>query len=281
MIKLGNYNELEAARFAPQGVYLKSGNQEALLPGKYIPQGLKEGDRIRVFIYADSEDRLIATTRHPKGVEGDFVALDVVDVNRYGAFMDWGLEKDLMVPFSEQEIKMEKGRKYLVRICVDNKTNRLVGSARIRFFLKKDKPQIEEGDRVRLIVFGSTDLGFKVIVNGQYEGLLYRNEVFEPLVVGDIKEGFVKKIREDNKIDVSLHQAGMEGVRDAETIVMQKLNAAGGFLPYHDKTDPGVISREFHLSKKNFKKAIGGLYKQRKILLTQDGIRKTGHSSDQ
>jgi uncharacterized protein len=272
MIKLGDYNLMEVERFTASGVYLRSGEQEALLPRKFVDPALKPGDNIEVFLFTDSEDRLTATTQKPKAKVDEFAYLMVVDTNQYGAFMDWGLDKDLLVPFSEQKEKMEKRHKYIVRIALDHKTNRLVGISKLRDFFKTDVSSLTVGQKVDLLVFGETDLGIKVIIDNQYEGLLYKNEVFEPLSEGERTIGYIKKIREDGKLDVTIYKAGMEGVKTAEDIILNRLRFSGGYLPYNDSTPPDTIREELMMSKKVFKKAIGSLYKHRIITFQDDGF---------
>jgi len=273
MIRIGDYNDMEAARFTASGAYLKSDDgQEALLPRKFASPDLKIGDKIRVFIFTDSEDRLTATTQTPKARAGEFAYLQAVDVNKYGAFLDWGLDKDLMVPFSEQQEKMEKGKKYIVRVSVDYKTNRLIGVSKIKDFLKKDASALKPGQEVNLLIAGFTALGIKAIVDNQYEGLLYANEVFETLLIGEKTKGYVKRIRDDGKIDLTLYKQGVERAVESGEIIMERLRQSGGFLPYHDKTPPEVIAAHLNMSKKTFKMAIGGLYKAGRIRIDDAGI---------
>lgn len=273
MIRIGEFNEMETARFTASGAYLKSEDgQETLLPRKFVHPDLKIGDQLRVFIFTDSEDRLTATTQIPKASVGEFAYLQVVDINSYGAFMDWGLDKDLMVPFSEQHEKMENGQKYIVRISLDYRTNRLIGISRIRDFFKKDLSELKVGQEVKLMIAGFTDLGIKGIIDNQYEGLLYANEVFEPLSMGEQTKGYIKRIREDGKIDLTLYKQGMERAIESGEVILERLRQSGGFLPYHDKTPPDVISANLNMSKKTFKKAVGGLYKSGSIRIDDSGI---------
>lgn len=272
MIRLGDFNEMEVARFTSSGAYLRAGDEEALLPRKFLYPALKVGDKIEVFIFTDSEDRLTATTQRPKAKAGEFAYLTVVDINKFGAFMDWGLDKDLMVPFSEQQEKMEKGKKYIVRISIDYRTNRLIGVARIKDFFKRDVSLLQPGQEVRLMIYGFTDAGIKAIIDDQYDGLLYANEVFEPLSMGEKTRGYIKKIREDGKIDLTLYKQGIAGAIEAGDIILNRLQQSGGFLPYSDHTPPDVISSNLNMSKKTFKKAIGGLYKAGKIIIGDAGI---------
>lgn len=278
MIKLGDYNTMEVSRFTASGAYLKLDEEEALLPRRFVNPEMKAGDKIEVFIFTDSEDRLTATTQKPKARVGEFAYLKVIDTNKYGAFMDWGLDKDLMVPFSEQKDKMEKGRKYIVRIVHDYKSRRLIGTSKIRDFFKSNTSGLAPQQKVDLMVFGETELGIKVIIDNQYEGLLYKNEVFEPLGMGERTTGYIKKIREDGKLDVTLYKGGLDGIKEAETFILNRLKQEGGYLPYNDSTPPDTIRDQLLMSKKVFKKAIGSLYKSGTIIFQEDGfiLNKTG-----
>ncbi len=272
MIAIGEYHIMEVARITSPGAFLRLGEDEALLPGKFLTPEVQPGDQLEVFIFTDSEDRITATTQKPKAKVGEFAYLKVIDINKYGAFMDWGLDKDLFVPFSEQKEKLETGKKYVVRIALDYKTQRLIGTTKLRDFFKTDVSALQPAQQVNLLVFGETDLGIKVIIDHTYEGLLYKNEVFEELKTGDKTIGYIKKVRDDGKLDVMLYKPGMEKVKDAESIILNKLNFAGGFLPYNDATPPEIIKEELKMSKKVFKKAIGGLYKNNIIVFQEGGF---------
>ena len=272
MVAIGDYNDLEIIKQVDFGVYLDSDDGEILLPAKYLPAQYQLGDRIRVFVYRDSEDRIIATTLEPKAKVGDFAALPVKDATNYGAFLDWGLEKDLFVPFSNQRDKMQPGRTYLVYLYLDENSDRIVATAKYEKYLRQDSPQLSEGQEVDLLVAGFSDLGIKVIINNQYLGMLYKNEVFRPLSVGEKTRGYIRKIREDHKIDVSLQKAGYEEVSDAADLVLDKLKAAGGKLALSDKSSPEEIYAALGMSKKTFKKAIGSLYREGKITLSEASI---------
>lgn len=272
MVAIGDYNDLEIIKQVDFGVYLDSEDGEILLPAKYLPAQYQLGDRIRVFVYRDSEDRIIATTLEPKAKVGDFAALPVKDATNYGAFLDWGLEKDLFVPFSNQRDKMQPGRTYLVYLYLDENSDRIVATAKYEKYLRQDSPQLSEGQEVDLLVAGFSDLGIKVIINNQYLGMLYKNEVFRPLSVGEKTRGYIRKIREDHKIDVSLQKAGYEEVTDAADLVLDKLKAAGGKLALSDKSSPEEIYAALGMSKKTFKKAIGSLYREGKITLSEASI---------
>lgn len=274
MVAIGDYNELEIIKQVDFGVYLDSEDGEILLPAKYLPPHYQLGDRLRVFIYRDSEDRIIATTLEPKARVGDFAALPVKDTSNHGAFLDWGLEKDLFVPFSNQRDKMQTGRTYLVYLYLDENSDRIVATAKYEKYLRQGSPELSEGQEVDLLVAGFTDLGFKVIINNQYGGILYKNEVFRPLQLGEKTRGFVRKIREDHKIDVSLQKTGYGEVADAATVVLDKLRLAGGRLELSDKSSPEEIYAQLGMSKKTFKKAIGSLYREGKISLSDTAIQQ-------
>jgi predicted RNA-binding protein (virulence factor B family) len=275
MFEIGKYNKLRALRLTPPGMFLgKDGEDEVvLLPHRYIPSTLVVDDEIEVFIYLDSEDRLIATTQTPKVQLNQFACLEVKDVNSVGAFLDWGLEKDLMVPFSEQKKNMKRGESYLVYLFLDNESNRLVASSKIDPFLEKEIIELNEGDEVDLLIGESSEIGVNVIINNRYKGLIYHNEIFKNIYPGDKTKGYIKTIREDNKIDVSLQQQGAKNVDPTAEFILQKLKANDGFLDLNDDSDAGEIMVRLQMSKKSFKKAVGLLYKKRLIVLEQDGIR--------
>lgn len=273
MLEIGKYNVLKVVKEVPFGMYLESSQGEILLPTKYIPEGTQVGDEVNVFVYKDSEDRPIATNLVPKGVVGDFVALMVKDVNEKGAFMDWGLVKDLMVPFKEQHVPMKKDKEYVVRICIDPRNERIIGVSKLSSFLSKDLSELSEKQEVDLLIYEFTDLGIMAIVNNKYRGMLYKNEVFTELKVGQKIKGYIKKLREDDKLDLSLTKPGFESIFDAKDVVLEKLRSNSGFLPLTDDSSPEEIKDIVQLSKKAFKKAIGGLYKEGVIELLQEGIK--------
>nr|WP_026463704.1 S1-like domain-containing RNA-binding protein [Adhaeribacter aquaticus] len=272
MVAIGDYNDLEIIKEVDFGVYLDSDDGEILLPTKYVPEDFRVGQTIRVFIYRDSEDRIIATTLQPKAKVGDFAVLEVKQTNNYGAFLDWGLEKDLFVPFQNQRVKMEPGRKYLVYIYMDETSDRIVATAKYEKYQKPVPESLSEGDAVEVLVAGFTELGIKVIVNNAYSGLLYKNEVFRDLKLGDKITGYVRKIREDDKIDVSLQKPGYQEVPDAAQIILNKLAENNGRLNLSDTSSPEAIYEALGMSKKVFKKALGSLYKAGKIELASDSI---------
>jgi predicted RNA-binding protein (virulence factor B family) len=273
MVAIGNYNELEVAKFVDFGLYLDSEDGEILLPIKYVPEGVQLGDKLNVFVYRDSEDRMIATTLRPKATVGQFAALPVKDASRIGAFLDWGLEKDLFVPFHNQREPLQAGKTAVVYIYLDESSDRLVGSTKINKYLKPADEEISEGQQVDLLVTGATELGYNVIIDQKYGGILYHNEVFRNLEPGTETKGFIRKIREDGKIDVSLQQTGFAEVKDASTEVLEKLKAADGVLPLSDSSDPQDIYAALGMSKKTFKKAIGTLYRQGIITISPNEIR--------
>ncbi|MEW6117804.1 MAG: S1-like domain-containing RNA-binding protein [Nitrospirota bacterium] len=273
MLKIGRRHRLKVIRAVDFGVYLDSEAGDILLPRKYVPQGTEVGDILEVFIYKDPENRLIATTLVPKASVGEFAYLKVKEITNVGAFLDWGLEKDLLVPYKEQQQKMAAGRRYIVRIFLDERTDRITGSTKIDRFIERNEIRLREGDAVDLLVYQFTDIGIKVIINDCYFGMLYKNEVFQELHIGDRVKGFVKRIREDKKIDVMLKKGGIEDIEEAKRVILEKLEAGKRFLPLTDNSPPEEIRAALQMSKKTFKKAIGGLYKEGFIDLREDGIK--------
>ena len=273
MIKLGEVNNLKINRRTDHGFYLISEEDEVLLPNAYIQEEWKEGGFIDVFIFKDSEDRLTATTITPKIKLFGFAFLKVVDVNSTGAFLDWGLPKDLFVPFREQDGKMKIGEYYPVTMYIDYESDRLLASNKIDKYLElEDLEELEENQEVDLFIYKQTDIGYKAVINNLYQGLLYRNEIFQPLAVGDEISGYIKKIREDLKIDLGLRQTGgIQKDKDQETI-LNKLELEDGYLGLTDKSSPEEIYEELKMSKKAFKRAIGGLYKRRIVTIEPNGI---------
>lgn len=272
MLQIGRFNELKVEKEVDFGIYLQSEEGEILMPSKYIPEGTKPGDFINAFIYKDSEDRLIATTLVPAAQVGEFAALRVKDVNQTGAFLDWGLEKDLLVPHSEQHKRMKPGEIHIVKVVLDPKTNRIIAVSRLGGFFSKDLSGFSPGMEVDLMIYEFTDLGIMAIVNNQYRGMLYRNEVFKELRIGDRMKGYIKKVRDDGKLDLTLKKFGYREVENTRDIVLNKLKENNGSLPYSDHSSPEEIKRVFQMSKKIFKKTIGGLYKAGLIEIREDGI---------
>ncbi|MFZ9847079.1 MAG: S1 RNA-binding domain-containing protein [Flavobacteriales bacterium] len=274
MAEIGKINTMKINRAVDFGVYLDGGEEgEILMPKKYIPEGKQIGDEVEAFVYMDSEDRPVATTEKPLVQVGQFGALKVLEVNELGAFADWGVLKDLLIPYAEQRENLEEGQSVVVYVYLDKVSRRIVGSAKVEKFLDTYALDVEEGDEVDLMIFGKTPLGYKAIVNGLHTGVLYKNEVFKPLRIGDQMKGFIKKIREDEKIDLSLSKASFEQSKDLTSIIIAKLKENGGFLRVTDKSNPDVIYQLFGESKKTFKKAVGHLYKQRLIDIEEEGIR--------
>jgi len=274
MAEIGKLNNLRVVKEVDFGLYLDGGEHgEILIPKRYVPENCKPEDIIEVFIYLDSEDRIIATTEKPFIKVGEFAMLQVAAVTPMGAFLDWGLPKDLFVPFREQKQKMEEGKWYIVTCYLDYDTKRLVASAKIEKYLDNLPPEYEAGEEVDLLVSGETDLGFNAIINSKHLGVLYKNEVFQPIKKGDRIKGYIKKIREDEKIDLILQKAGYQKVDDISMKIFQVLKDHDGFLNVTDKSDPDKIYDLFGVSKKTFKKAIGSLFKLRIINIEDNGIR--------
>ncbi len=274
MITIGTDNVLKIVRDSKVGLFLSDeSGQEILLPNKYVPREFEIGQQITVFVYLDHEERPVATTLEPYIYLNEFALLRVNYVNEFGAFMDWGLEKDLFVPFREQARPMEQGKRYLVYLYLDEKTNRLVGSSKTNQFLKTEGIRLEPGQEVDLIVSHITDAGINVIINETYKGLVYKDEVFDDtLRTGDRTVGYIVQVRPDNKVDVSLRKAGYEGVAPGAEKILEMLQSGRGFLRLHDNSTPEDIKSVLKMSKKTFKKAIGALYRDRKIEIRPDGI---------
>lgn len=271
-LQLGKFNTLTVARRAEQGLYLSGGPEDILLPNRYVPENIEIGDEIDVFVYLDNEERLIATTEKPYAEVGDFAWLEVAWVNQYGAFLDWGLMKDLFVPFREQKMKMQKGRYYLVHIHLDSETYRIMASAKVERYLSEAYPPYHGGDEVDVLIWQKTDLGFKAIVDNQFAGLLFDDEIFRELHSGDCLRAYVKQVRPDGKIDLSLQKKGQRAVKDFSDILFEHLQVNGGRTPLGDKSPAEEIYAVFGVSKKVFKKAVGDLYRRRLITIEPDGL---------
>lgn len=273
MAVIGHFNSLEIVSEVNFGVYLNGAEHgEILLPLKYLKGTEKIGDIIDVFIYTDSEDRLIATTEIPKAVLGEFAYLKVVSVNEIGAFLDWGLEKDLLVPFREQNKRLEEGQSYVVKVLFDSNTERLFASSRLDRFLDKEPVDYQQGQKVEILVAKKTDLGYKAIVNNINWGILYENEIFKTIELGMCYTAYINKVRDDNKIDLSLYQPGYDKIDGVAKKILDKINEHGGKININDKSDAETIYNLYGESKKTFKKAVGSLYKQRLIKFDDDGI---------
>lgn len=273
MIKIGEYNTLKVIKQKQMGVFLDDGAEGILLPRRFVPPGTRIGDELKVFLYHDGEDRVIATTLQPRGVLGDIVRLKVVNTTPQGAFMDWGLMKDIFVPKSQQISFMRPGGEYLVKIYKDERTGRLAATERIEPTLSNDELTVKEKEVVDLLVYRESDLGYVVIINNCHTGILHFNEVFRDIRIGDRFQGFVKTILPGNKIDVVAGKPGYERVEDEAEKILRLLRENDGYLPYHDKSSPEDIYSFFDMSKKTFKMTTGALYKQRKIELTKTGIK--------
>lgn len=273
MIKLGEYNTLTILRETEPGLYL--GDEEenvVLLPHKYKPEEYEIDDKLKVFVYLDNEERPIATTLDPFLQLNTFGYLHCSAVTEYGAFMDWGLEKQLFVPFKEQARPMKQGSWYIVYLYLDEKTNRLVGSSKTNHFLQNDTLTVVPYEEVEILVTHITEKGANAIINGVHKGLIYIEDIFEDIRSGDKIKAFVKNIREDNKIDLVLQRIGYRSIEPNANYIREELEAAGGFLALHDKSDPDTIKNLLGMSKKSFKKAIGTLYKDKQIVIKEDGI---------
>jgi uncharacterized protein len=273
MLKIGEYNELVVDSRVDFGLYLDSDQGRILLPQKYVSDQFEIGDLITVFIYTDSEDRLVATTLKPEGIVGDFVFLKAKEIVSFGTFMDWGLEKDLLVPKSEQQDRMLPPRKYLIKICFDEQTSRVYGTAKISANCDKNTQDLRAGQPVDLLIHSISEIGIMAVVNNQYFGMLYKNEVYQDLAVGDRCKGYIMRLREDRKIDLTLKEPGYNSVRGSGETIVSLLEQAGGFIPCHDKSSPEEIKAVFSMSKKEFKRAVGGLFKQGVLELNEKGIR--------
>ena len=279
MIEIGKYNTLTILRDTKVGLFLGNpeidpdGNHDILLPNKYVPKEFEIGEEFTVFVYLDHEERPVATTLEPYILLNEFALLRVNYTNQIGAFMDWGMEKDILVPFKEQARPMEKGKRYLVYLYKDEKTNRLVASSKTNQFLNNDNLNLEKGEEVELIVSHITEIGINVIINEKHKGLVYKDEVYDNSIrTGDKMSGFIKTIRPDNKIDVALQVQGYQSIEPNADIILDELKSSRGFLRLTDNSDPEDIKTVLKMSKKNFKKAIGALYKEKLIEIKEDGI---------
>lgn len=273
MIKIGKTNNLKVVKKVDFGLYLDGGESgEILLPKRYVDESMEVGDELDVFIYCDSEDRLVATTEKPLIEVGEFGLLKAVEVNRVGAFMEWGLQKDLLVPFREQSQEIRVGGSYVVYAFLDNATKRIVGSTKLNKYVGNRIPRYSEGDTVDILAVHKTDLGYKVIVDNLFWGMIYNNDLFDPLSPGDRIPAYVKTVREDGKIDVTLRERGGERVFQLANRIMGYLREAGGGMALSDSSSPDEIKAVFQCSKKDFKKALGYLYKKGKILIADGGV---------
>jgi len=274
MVEIGRINKLAYVRETDNGVYLDGLELgEILMPQKFVTADVKETGFASVFVYTDSEDRLVATTEEPFVKVGEFATLEVKANSKFGAFLDWGLPKDLLVPFREQKAKMREGGKYMVYVYLDLQTNRIAASAKLDKFLDNTPPEYKIGDEVDLLITEETDIGYKAIINSEHWGILYRNQVFQQLEAGLKTKGYISKVRTDEKIDLLLEKPGFEKVDAISEKILNELKENRGFMAVSDKSSPDMIQAMFGISKKNFKKAIGGLYKKRLISFESDGIK--------
>ncbi|HBL77927.1 MAG: GntR family transcriptional regulator [Bacteroidetes bacterium GWF2_42_66] len=274
MVKIGKHNKLAIVREVDFGIYFHDEKLgDILMPKRYLPESFAVGDELEVFVYLDSEDRLVATTEKPFAEVDEFATLEVIATTAVGAFLNWGLVKDLLVPFREQKKRMNVGEKHLVFIYLDPETNRIVASSKIDKFVDNLPVDYEVGEEVDLIVAEKTDLGYKAIIDNSHFGMLYKNEIFQTLTIGQKLKGFIGKVREDEKVDLVLQKPGYEKMEGLAQEILEKLKAENGFLPVGDKSSPEVIYDQFKISKKNFKKGIGTLYKNRLIIIEDEGIR--------
>ncbi|MCO6162968.1 S1 RNA-binding domain-containing protein [Flavobacterium sp. NRK F7] len=275
MLQIGQYNTLKILRNTKVGLFLGDGVEEqndVLLPNKYVPREFSIGDELTVFVYLDHEERPVATTLKPYIKLNEFAHLKVNYINKFGAFMNWGLEKDLFVPFKEQARPMEEGKRYLVYCFMDEKTNRLVGSSKTQQFLNNEDVDLENGEEVNIIVSHITEAGINVIINEKYRGLAYKNEVFEDVKPGLKMKAYIKNVRPDGKIDVSLRKLGVEAIEPSAQVILDELKSNRGFLGLNDNSNPEDIRTVLKMSKKVFKKAVGNLYRQKMIEIKEDGI---------
>jgi len=273
MIRLGDYNHLTVVKEVDFGMYLDGGDEgDILLPKKYVPRGCNVDDEIDVFVYLDQDERLVATTETPLAKVGDFACLEVAWVNEYGAFLKWGLMKDLFCPFREQKMRMMKGNRYIVYVTIDEESYRLMATAKVDKYLSQEQPQYNHGDEVDLLVWQKTDLGFKVIVDNKFSGLIYGNQVFLPLTSGDRLKGYIDHIRQDGKIDVTIQPTGRRQTEEFSETLLQYLKDNNGHCPLGDKSPAELIADRFNVSKKTYKRAIGDLYKRKLITIGDDGI---------
>ncbi|MCX6291028.1 MAG: S1-like domain-containing RNA-binding protein [Bacteroidetes bacterium] len=278
MIEIGKYNELAVKSKAAIGLFLSDGNDDVLLPVKYVPEGTAVGDTLDVFVYLDNDNRPIATTLKPFATVDEFAFLTVKDVNEHGAFLDWGIAKDVFVSYAEQRMEMERGEKYLVFLFIDEFSGRIAATTKWSKFLDDDVTGLETGEEVQLLIAEKTDLGFKAIINNRYEGLLYQNEIFDEIKEGDVKRGYIKQVRDDGKIDLRLFREGYSHIEDTKLVILQYLESNKGVLALGDKSSPEEIYQQLKISKKAFKKTIGGLFRDRLITISDFEIKLTGFS---
>lgn len=272
MVKIGQFNRLRVSKLLNFGAYLTDGNEEILMPTKFLPEDIKEGDSIRVFVYHDNEGRPIATTQIPYACVNQIATLKVVDNGSAGGFLDWGLDKDLLVPNSEQRVRLSVGQKAVVWIYVDDKSGRIVATTKLNKYVKDQGSSYKSGDEVEIVIAETTNLGYKVVVENEFWGLLYKNEVFKPIEIGDRIDAYIKEVRPDGKLDITLHSPEKNEVEDLGQTILKRLDENNGILPFGDKSDADIIYREFGVSKKVFKRTLGMLFKEGKITLENEQI---------
>ena len=273
MLKIGQYNDMVVEKRVDFGLYLQSKEDRILLPQKYVSEDVNIGDTLNVFVYTDSEDRPVATTLKPEGILGDFVFLKAKDVASFGTFMEWGLEKDLLVPKSEQQDRMVPGKKYLTKICMDDMTGRVYGTTKTSVNCDNNIKDLKIGQKVDLLIHSLTRIGITAVINNRYFGMLYINETYQTLSPGDTCTGYIMRLREDKKIDLTLKEPGYHSVKGSAATIVSILKKAGGFVPCHDKSSPEEIKKIFSMSKKEFKRAVGSLFKQGILELKKNGIK--------
>ncbi|PID43208.1 MAG: GntR family transcriptional regulator [Proteobacteria bacterium] len=281
MAEIGRVNTLTVIKRAPQGVYLQAGwLGEILLPTRQVPEGCQVGDELEVFVYLDSEDRYIATTQKPKAQVGEVAFLKVADINRFGAFLDWGLPKELLVPFNQQQVTMKEGQSYVVYLYSDEESRRIVGSSKLHKFVRHAPKLFRQGQPVEFIITDKTDIGYSAVIENQSWGVLFFCDAANPPRVGQKMKGYIKRIRDDGKIDLSLQQPGYGRIEKISARVLAELDRSGGYIPLSDKSPPGLIAARFSVSKSAYKMAIGSLYRQRLITIEKEGIRITEKGRD-
>jgi len=272
MVRMGEYNLLKVIKVKDMGVFMDNGEEGILMPKRFVPPGTRIGDELKVFLYHDGEGRPIATMQEPFGVLGDIVRLRAVSVTPQGAFLDWGLMKDLFIPKSAMISFVRPQGEYLVKIVMDEQTGRVAATEKLERYISNETLTVKEKDEVELLVYRQTEIGYEVIINNKHKGILHSNEIYRPIEIGDRFPGFIKNILPENKIDVVAGKAGYQRVENESDKILRLLNENNGYLPYHDKSSPEEIYAFFHVSKKTFKMTTGNLYKQKKILFTKTGI---------
>jgi uncharacterized protein len=273
MVRMGEYNLLKVIKVKDMGVFMDNGEEGILMPKRFVPPGARVGDQLNVFLYHDGEGRPIATTQKPLGVLGDIVKLRAVSITDQGAFLDWGLMKDLFIPKSGMVSFMRPMGEYLVKIVMDEQTGRVAATEKLERFLSNEILTVAEKEEVDLLVYRQTEIGYEMIINNKHKGMLHANEIYRPIEIGDRFPGFIKKVLPENKIDVAAGKPGYQRVESESEKILRLLAENSGYLPYHDKSSPEEIYEFFHISKKTFKMTTGNLYKQKKIVFTETGIK--------